>query len=310
MGSSRRSAGGGRGRDGRDRGVAMAAGAVGGAAAGAAVARNAYGEPIQQPPPPQAGGMSPYNGNGAVPMEEYPAVQNVMESVDMPVDESGGIQAFVADTVVDATGVAVVMSEEEEEKEEKRNYIRKGLLAALVITVVIVAVAVPLTIKFADPGTKTVVLTEAPTFLTSAPTMSPTNMPTPNDYPEMVDTLWPISGSALMESGTPQNQALDWIAREDSANRNPFDPRFVQRYVLAVFYFSTGGDQWLDCFEGDQCSRGSHWLSGDDECIWGGIVCDETNTDVFTINMGEYKSHTQGIDVQPRRPSPRPFPHT
>lgn len=216
-------------------------------------------------------------------------IQNaVMGSVDMPVDESGGIQAFVADTVVDATGVAVVMSEEEQEKEEERNYIRKGLLAALVITVIIVAVAVPLTIKFSfsDPGTKTILLTEAPTFFTPAPTMLPTNMPSPNDYPGMVDTLWSISGPALIESGTPQNQALDWIARDDGANRSPFDSRFVQRYVLAVFYFSTGGDQWLDCVEGEQCNRGNYWLSGDDECTWGGIVCGETPAGVFTINMG------------------------
>ena len=286
LGSSKRSAGGG---GGRDHGVAMAAGAAAGAA-GAAVARNAYGAPIQQQStPPRPAAVSPYHGNGGgVPMEEYPMIQNaVMGSVDMPVDESGGIQAFVADTVVDATGVAVVMSEEEQEKEEERNYIRKGLLAALVITVIIVAVAVPLTIKFSDPGTKTILLTEAPTFFTPAPTMLPTNMPSPNDYPGMVDTLWSISGPALIESGTPQNQALDWIARDDGANRSPFDSRFVQRYVLAVFYFSTGGDQWLDCVEGEQCNRGNYWLSGDDECTWGGIVCGETPAGVFTINMGE-----------------------
>ena len=90
-----------------------------------------------------------------------------------------------------------------------------------------------------------------------------------------------------MESGTPQNQALDWIARDDSANRSPFDSRFVQRYVLAVFYFSTGGGQWLDCVEGEQCDRGNYWLSGDDECTWSGIVCGETTADVLTINMGE-----------------------
>ena len=267
----------------------MAAGAAAGAA-GAAVARNAYGAPIQQQStPPRPAAVSPYHGNGGgLPMEEYPMIQNaVMGSVDMPVDESGGIQAFVADTVVDATGVAVVMSEEEQEKEEERNYIRKGLLAALVITVIIVAVAVPLTMKFSDPGTKTILLTEAPTFFTPAPTMLPTNMPSPNDYPGMVDTLWSISGPALIESGTPQNQALDWIARDDGANRSPFDSRFVQRYVLAVFYFSTGGDQWLDCVEGEQCNRGNYWLSGDDECTWGGIVCGETPAGVFTINMGE-----------------------
>jgi len=289
--SSRRSSGRG--------GAAVAAGAAAGTAvAGAAVACNAYGEPIVQQQQQHQQRPSHYDNNRGyhggpshdgndAPVEEYPAVQNVRESVDMPVDESGEIQAFVADTVVDATGVAVVMSEEDEEKEERRNYMKKGLIAALAIAAIVIGVSVPLTLKFTTGDTIYVEKSSSPTLSpTSAPTMAPTAMPTPDDFPAMIDVLFPISGSALYENGTPQNRALDWIARNDGANRSPSDPRFVQRYALAVFYYSTGGAQWLDCFEGDQCTRGSPWLSSDDECLWGGIVCVD-ESDVFTINMGE-----------------------
>eukprot|EP00957_Ditylum_brightwellii_P202285 15329478-Ditylum_brightwellii.AAC.1 len=55
----------------------------------------------------------------------------------------------------------------------------------------------------------------------------------------------------LLTPGTPQNRALEWLIEDDklcvcpdevlACRISPIVPKFVQRYVMAVFYFSTGG---------------------------------------------------------------------
>lgn len=55
------------------------------------------------------------------------------------------------------------------------------------------------------------------------------------------------------------------------------DWRKVQRYVLAVFYYSTNGDEWGDYNTG--------WLSDESECTWSTAAFDPICNDagVFTI---------------------------
>jgi hypothetical protein len=88
------------------------------------------------------------------------------------------------------------------------------------------------------------------------PSKSVSRIPAVADYLQALD----ISTMALMNSeGTPQNRALKWIADDDAyqlalpetttsgggrllllPGHNPF----VERYSLAVFYYSLGGPQW------------------------------------------------------------------
>eukprot|EP00566_Odontella_aurita_P012269 CAMPEP_0113547448 /NCGR_PEP_ID=MMETSP0015_2-20120614/12361_1 /TAXON_ID=2838 /ORGANISM="Odontella" /LENGTH=480 /DNA_ID=CAMNT_0000448003 /DNA_START=1 /DNA_END=1443 /DNA_ORIENTATION=+ /assembly_acc=CAM_ASM_000160 len=208
----------------------------------------------------------------------------------MPVNDSGGIQAFVAETVVDATGVAVVLSEEDEEDMEKKRYMKRGLIAAAAIALLVVVISVPVAItqvnknqieiqvvKPADP-------TPRPTPL---PTASPTFSPTVALFPRIVQTLSPISGQFLLQVGTPANRALDWIANRDGLQRDPSDPRFVQRFVAAVFYYATNGDGWRDCREGKAVCRdpkSDSYLSATDECLWFGNDCKEGM--IFKIYQG------------------------
>jgi hypothetical protein len=62
---------------------------------------------------------------------------------------------------------------------------------------------------------------------------------------------------------TPQYRALTWLADEDAAEIDFSDEgKLVQRYVLAVVQFSTGGDGWLD---------GLNFTSSSNECEWNSV---------------------------------------
>ncbi|EED87556.1 predicted protein [Thalassiosira pseudonana CCMP1335] len=56
----------------------------------------------------------------------------------------------------------------------------------------------------------------------------------------------------LKQDGSPQNKALEWIVNLDLSEVCPSDDAavqqlIVQRYVMAVFYYSTNGDEWKEC---------------------------------------------------------------
>lgn len=107
----------------------------------------------------------------------------------------------------------------------------------------------------------------------------------------------------LKQDGSPQNKALEWIVNLDLSEVCPSDDAavqqlIVQRYVMAVFYYSTNGDEWKECSAPNrftvntitnadaECGltttnatqifpndlRGSNsWLSDGDVCTWGGL---------------------------------------
>jgi hypothetical protein len=105
----------------------------------------------------------------------------------------------------------------------------------------------------------------------------------------------------LNTPGSPQNLAASWLIDSDLAYACPDDPDLVQRYVMAVFYYSTEGDDWARCsapsdFEDsviiDEANRncdlslgGNAWLTPSSECTWAGLDCED---DVMVrIDFGE-----------------------
>ena len=84
----------------------------------------------------------------------------------------------------------------------------------------------------------------------------------------MLDVLSDLTPKEqLTNSITPQGMAYQWILKADEAQINPcMDPdRARQRYALAVMYYSTGGDSWID---------NTNWLEGSNsECQWTKVTC-------------------------------------
>ncbi|GKY92030.1 hypothetical protein MPSEU_000174600 [Mayamaea pseudoterrestris] len=77
-----------------------------------------------------------------------------------------------------------------------------------------------------------------------------------------------LNTSVLTKTGTPQFQAIQWLADEDM-RRVAIGPAIVQRYVLAVMYYALGGAQWS--------FQQTGWLKGKThECDWNfGLSADQ-----------------------------------
>ena len=89
-----------------------------------------------------------------------------------------------------------------------------------------------------------------------------------------IQSLSPYSATQV---GTPQYAALEWLVHTDTMELNSMDADLVQRYVVAVLYYSLGGVTWL--YPG--------WLNGKrDECRFPGMVCNGKGR-ITTISLGE-----------------------
>ena len=190
------------------------------------------------------------------------------------VDESGGIQAFVAETIaIEGDAVGVIKSDAEIEKEEKKKYTKYFCGAVVVLVVVITSIAVPLVLKFGK-GTSITRFTNVTSVPTSFPSLmpsgSPSTSPTSIRYMDIVRKLEPLSGDLPRKLGTPQYHAAMWMADKDpipnlstgSTGLNLDDPQFEQRYIMALFYFAMDGPNW---------ENNNGWLSEESECYWFGV---------------------------------------
>lgn len=203
----------------------------------------------------------------------YPNVEadtDVMAEINqegvVQVDEAGGIQAFVAETIaIDGDDVGIIRSDAEVEKEEKKKYTKFFMYAVGGLILVVVAIAVPLTLKFAKGNQKVQlnVITKEPTsFPSLMPSESPSSMPSSIRFMEIVEKLEPLSGDALKVQGSPQYKAAMWMADGDMM-RLPLDNAgFEQRYIMALFYYAMDGPNWTE---------DNGWLSETSECYWFGI---------------------------------------
>lgn len=131
--------------------------------------------------------------------------------------------------------------------------------------------------------------TDAPTSMpsispTKSPSTSPTLMPTDESYrgitgleaikaasPALalrVDTPEELIGASTDPTATPQEIAAEFVLYDDELQIPARDARFMERYALAVFYYSNGGcaGDWIDS---------TRWMNPKrDHCEWYGVVCD------------------------------------
>ena len=215
------------------------------------------------------------NGNGNNGSEEYcyPNVEadtEIMAEINqegiVTIDESGGIQAYVAETIaIDGDNVGIIKSDAEIEKEEKKKYTKLFLGSICCLIVLIIAIAVPLTLKFAKGNEKlhVKVVTQEPTGVPSmVPSLMPSSMPSSVRFTEVMKKLDPLSGGQLKLQGSPQYRAAMWISDQDEMQLALEDPGFEQRYIMALFYYAMDGPNWVN---------DNGWLGPNSECFWFGI---------------------------------------
>eukprot|EP00535_Pseudo-nitzschia_heimii_P000873 CAMPEP_0197186602 /NCGR_PEP_ID=MMETSP1423-20130617/14230_1 /TAXON_ID=476441 /ORGANISM="Pseudo-nitzschia heimii, Strain UNC1101" /LENGTH=820 /DNA_ID=CAMNT_0042637961 /DNA_START=72 /DNA_END=2534 /DNA_ORIENTATION=- len=101
----------------------------------------------------------------------------------------------------------------------------------------------------------------------------------------------PLSLPFLEDSESAQYKAFDWMVRDPSYWSYGIS-RIVQRWTLAVFYYSTGGPNWKREQLPDKYAKGkSPWLTYSDECLWEssnqgtkGRICD-SNNNYFAVHL-------------------------
>ncbi|CAB9515755.1 LRR receptor-like serine threonine-protein kinase [Seminavis robusta] len=129
---------------------------------------------------------------------------------------------------------------------------RKCLVSVMATSLVAFAVVMGLIIGL-DNGKQSQSSQKYTTPQTQSPTAAPTILA--NTWDELPD----VTITALKDPSSPQAMAYDWVLNDPNRTFYPHW-KMLQRFALAVFYFSTGGDNW---------NLQEHWLSYDlDECSW------------------------------------------
>ena len=99
--------------------------------------------------------------------------------------------------------------------------------------------------------------------------------------------------AVIQQDLTAQGMATDWLIYNDTRKVCPDDDKLVQRWVMAVVYFSTGGQKWVQCSADDEMLCGNSepffqqqpFLSESNECQWAGISCN-ANACITEIEFG------------------------
>jgi hypothetical protein len=89
----------------------------------------------------------------------------------------------------------------------------------------------------------------------------------------------------------PQKKALLWIASEDEASLPKSHEALLERYILAVFYFGSKPDHWVNS---DQ------WMSAAGHCSWHGIQCvarEDTTEESGISKTYDDNDHIIGISL-------------
>ncbi|KAL3937443.1 MAG: hypothetical protein SGBAC_007454 [Bacillariaceae sp.] len=90
------------------------------------------------------------------------------------------------------------------------------------------------------------------------PTMAPTRL-TPEALREIILQAFPGAITAVDDPSSAQARALAWLSSDDSMDAFFVSQKLIQRWALAVLYYSTNGEEW---------KTQDKWLTNHDECEW------------------------------------------
>jgi hypothetical protein len=96
-----------------------------------------------------------------------------------------------------------------------------------------------------------------------------------------------LSGVDLLKDDSPQSKALQWLVWQDPAKLEPTasERQIQERYILAVFYFATTGEEWLDSYDFISEKHVCDWKNHD---FGMGVTCDQASNTVQAILIGMY----------------------
>jgi hypothetical protein len=145
----------------------------------------------------------------------------------------------------------------------------------------------------------------------SVPVKSPVKPPTKPYAPaptpcigtpeDLLKILSQVSTSeSLTTNGTPQNKAYNWLLKDTFYCYTDPGCKLIQRYIMALTYFSTDGEKWTNCAQSGVCNPTicrdggnkprlgiNSWLSHNiSECQWCGAACNPTNLCMTDIDLG------------------------
>ncbi len=111
------------------------------------------------------------------------------------------------------------------------------------------------------------------------------------DLKFVIANFSPSSLPLLDDPTSAQSRAFDWMTK-DPSYWNMEISRIVQRWTLAVLFYSTGGPNWnVEYFPEAVADDKSPWLSYSDECLWEstnddtlGLICDN-DKNYFGIHL-------------------------
>jgi hypothetical protein len=125
--------------------------------------------------------------------------------------------------------------------------------------------------------TVAVVLGTVLTQKQNAPTFTPSPQEILKELESLLISVSFDNGKALQNQSTPQNNALNWLANNNTNLDTYSNVTKIQRYALATLFYSTNGISW---------GGKDEWMSNTNECLWynsGFSVC--TNGSVDTLSL-------------------------
>jgi len=133
--------------------------------------------------------------------------------------------------------------------------------------------------------------------------VAPTPAPSMSDFARTRDLLFPVSGNLLLDASTPQYKALSWLVLDDPQqiipDTIPVDD-LRQRYVAALLYFATAGDDWKIQYNFLSVRHICDWNDGNGiNDVENGIACDDEDESVAFISLEDnYLSGTIPAELQ------------
>lgn len=169
-----------------------------------------------------------------------------------------------------------------------------GCVGIFIVGIMITIVVVPLVkIKRHKEKMKEEAIRNMP------PTMAPTNTGRMEVYQILSEVISDHSLLSLTQSipdnahadsmgnENPYRQAFHWFMEEDPMQLSSNDPShtIIERYVMALIYFTNGGERWYSK---------ENWLSGKHICDWQYVVC-STGNDTASMEARQNESGASSL---------------